>query len=169
MEPIFENSYIRDKSTANEIGQHYYFKRPLPIVLTAIYIICFAVNLTSLLCGYGYSTYGLIIPPVFVAFWFYSYFMFKKSLTARDAEIHKGDILINMQVYEDHITAKGPDGSAIELEYNNVKKTVTTKNYFVFISKARLMYIFKKDSFTKGELADFARFINSKGIKIKNK
>ncbi len=169
MEPIFENRYIRDKETAKEISASIYFKQPLFLWTLILCGICFAVNLFCLLAGYEYYLYGLIFPPVYAAFWFYSYVMFKNSLIKRDAESYKGDVVITMKVYEDHITAIGADGSEVKLEYGKIKKSVTTKQYIIFTTRARLMYALKNDSFIKGTFEDFITFINSKGIKIKTK
>lgn len=42
-----------------------------------------------------------------------------------------------------------------------------TKNLILLQSKASLIYIFRKDTFTKGTTDDFVIFLRSKGIKIK--
>ena len=167
MEPIFENQYMRDKETAKEVAAGIYFKRPMAILILVLCGICFAVNLFNLLMGFDAFIYGLIFPLVYAVFWIYSYLMFKNSLIKRDAETFKGDVVITTGVYEDHITLNASNGSVVELEYGKIKKISLTKNYILVLSKARLMYILKKDSFTKGSLPEFTEFIKSKGLKIK--
>lgn len=167
MEPIFENQYIRDRQTAKEISASIYFKRPISLAVLILCGICFAVNLFNLLMGFDAYIYGLIFPPVYVLFWLYSYQMFKKSLVKRDAETFKGDVVITTGVYEDHITVTASNGSVVELEFDKIKKISLTKNYILIISKARLIYVLKKDSFTKGSFEEFTEYIKNKGIKIK--
>ncbi len=167
MEPIFENRYIRDKETAKEISAFLYLKRPSGIVVGILCALCFAVHLTFLILGYEYSVLGFILLPTYLAYKYYCYFVSKNSFIKRDAEISKGDIVITTGVYEDHITVTASNGSVVELEYDKIKKISVTKNYILILSKARLIYILKKDGFTKGSLSEFTAFIKSKGIKIK--
>ena len=44
-----------------------------------------------------------------------------------------------------------------------------TKNLILLHSKAKLIYIFRKDTFTKGTKNDFIAFLKDKGVKINRK
>ena len=167
MEPIFENKYIRDKETAKEISAFLYLKRPLSIAVGILCALCFAVHLTFFILGYEYSVLGFILLPSYIAYKLYCYFVSKNSFIKRDAEVSKGDIVITTRVYEDHITVTASNGSVVELEYDKIKKISVTKNYILMLSQARLLFILKKDGFTKGKFEDFTAFIKSKGIKTK--
>ncbi len=166
MEPIFENKYIRDKETAKEISAFLYLKRPLSIVVGILCAFCFVVHLTFFILGYEYSVLGFILLPTYIAYKLYCYFVSKNSFIKRDAEISKGDIVITTEIYEDCLTVKVSNGSVVELEYDKIKKISLTKNYILIISKARLIYVLKKDSFTKGSFSEFIEYIKNKGIKI---
>ena len=43
------------------------------------------------------------------------------------------------------------------------------ESYVVVITKARLMFIFRKDSFTEGDADGFIAFLKEKGIKVTGK
>ncbi|MBQ4561532.1 MAG: YcxB family protein [Clostridia bacterium] len=105
--------------------------------------------------------------PIYAAYKLYCYFVSTNSFIKRDAETFKGDLVITTLIFEDHITVTAPNGSVVELEYDKIKKISATKNYILIITKARLIYILKKDGFTKGNFEEFTAFIKNKGINIK--
>ena len=60
-------------------------------------------------------------------------------------------------------------GGADTVEFNKIKNAIQTKNYILLRSKANLIYIFCKDTFTVGTKEEFVSFLRAKGIKVKGK
>ena len=50
------------------------------------------------------------------------------------------------------------------MSLKNIKKTVSTKNYYILVDNLNSAIIIKKDSFTKGTLNAFELFLKQKGL-----
>ncbi len=85
----------------------------------------------------------------------------------RDSEVHGKEISVETIVTNEYIQNTASTGAVNKLEYDKIRNSVQTKNLILLQSKANLIYIFRKDSFTKGDIESFIRFLNGKGVKIK--
>lgn len=168
----FVNSFTRDKSTAKEIYGWWYYKRP---VFVAFYIIM-AIYLFSFILGFILSPGEMLgdLPVLFfILFGIFifnlSYFSQVRAMVKRDAEMSGGRELLSTVTVSDSeaVVISFESRTAISLE--NMRYAFTTKNYIVLVTKARLMMILKKDSFTQGDTEGFISFLQSKGIKVKGK
>ena len=88
-------------------------------------------------------------------------------MVKRDSEFHGKEISIETIVTNEYIQNTASTGAVNKLEYDKIKNVAQTKNLILLRSKANLIYIFRKDTFAKGNKEDFADFLRSKGIKIK--
>ena len=77
------------------------------------------------------------------------------------------EIFVETIVTNEYIQNTASTGAVNKLEYNKIRNSVQTKNLILLRSKANLIYIFRKDTFTKGDKESFIRFLNNKGVKIK--
>jgi hypothetical protein len=100
---------------------------------------------------------------------FISYRSQVKALVQRDREMSGGDPLCcEITVSDEEMTLTALE-SRSPVSINNLKSAFVTENYIVVITKARLMFIFRKDSFTEGDADSFIAFLKEKGIKVTGK
>ena len=103
----------------------------------------------------------------FVVFIFISYRSQVKAMVQRDKEMSHGEPLhCRISVSDDEMVLSTLE-SRSPISIGNLKSAFITENYIVVITKARLMFIFKKDSFTVGDTESFLAFLREKNIKIK--
>lgn len=167
---LFENKFVREKETIKEIYKHWFFGRP---VMICVYV---------LLCVYALSiSLGLIFDPAnageflvpFVLLIFtgilmlISYHSQVKTMNLRDEELSGGrELLCEISVTEGEIVHSVLENRQ-SVSMASIKYAFITKNYVVVVSKAQMMYILKKDSFTVGDAEGFISFLRGKGVKIK--
>ena len=87
-------------------------------------------------------------------------------MVKRDIEVHGKEISVETIVTDDFIQNKASTGAVNKLELNRIKNAAQTKNLILLRSKANLIFIFRKDTFTKGSKDDFIAFLKTKGIKV---
>ena len=170
METRFENEFARDESTAKEVYGYWYFKKPLLIVVY-IYL---GIYLLSCILGFIIDFQSAKDSmPIFVMILFFLSFMFisyrsqVKAMIQRDKEVSGGEPLCcKISVTDEEMTMSALENRT-PISIGNLKSAFVTKNYIVVVTKARLMFIFKKDSFTLGDVDGFIAFLREKGIKIK--
>lgn len=170
MDIRFENEFVRDEQTAKEIYGYWYFKKPIMI---AMYVI---LGIYSLSCILGFivdfesakEAMPIFVMIIFVvALMLFSYRSQVKAMVQRDKEMSGGNPLnCRISVSDDEITLSTLENRT-PVSMSNLNGAFVTKNYIVVITKARLMFIFKKDSFTVGNSDGFIAFLKEKNIKIK--
>ena len=172
MESLFCNKFVRDEDTAKEVYVYWYFKRPLLIVVYSI------IALYSLACILGFildfdsakEALGVFVMGVFVfVLMIVSYHSQVKAMVQRDKEMSGGKPLCcEISVSDDEMTLTALE-SRSPVSVSNLKSAFITKNYIVVITKARLMFIFKKDAFTQGDAEGLIAFLKEKGVKTEGK
>ncbi len=172
METRFENRYVRDENTAKEIYRYWFFKKPL---MVAVYVVL-AVYAISCIIGLGFDfedakefimpfILAVILPLLMII----SYRSQVKTMVKRDKEMAKGgELICEVSVNDNEFTVSSLE-SRSRILIDNAKYAFQTKSYIVVITKARLMIILKKDSFTVGDTDGFIAFLKEKGIKVKGK
>jgi hypothetical protein len=55
------------------------------------------------------------------------------------------------------------------MTFDKIKGAVQTKNLILLRTKANMIWIFRKDSFSVGSKEEFISFLKNKGIKVKGK
>ena len=167
MEILFENSYVRNKELAKEIYGYYYFQRKWLVVCYALLLLSFLGNILILVFEKTYNLGVFIFVPLYFLFQFYCYHRQVNTMIMRDREAHGKEISVETIVTNEYIQNTASTGSVNKLEYDKIRNSVQTKNLILLRSKANLIYIFRKDAFTKGDTESFIKFLNGKGIKIK--
>lgn len=172
MQARFENSFVRDKDTAKEIYQYWFFKKPTMVAMYAI------LAFYSLACIVGlcfdFENAEEFMPPCVLAVFLpvmmiISYRSQVKMMVKRDREMANGrELVCNVTVTDGEITFSALDGkNSVSLE--NLKYAFQTKSYIVVVTNAKLMYLLKNDGFTVGNAEEFIVFLKEKGVKIKGK
>ena len=167
MEILFENSYVRNKELAKEIYRYYYFQRKWLVVCYALLLLSFLSNIFISIFEKTYNWGVFIFVPLFLFFQLYCYFRQVNTMVKRDSEVHGKEISFETIVTNEYIQNTASTGAVNKLEYDKIRNSVQTKNLILLRSKANLIYIFRKDTFTKGDKESFIRFLNNKGVKIK--
>ena len=167
METLFENSYVRNKELAKEIYRYYYFQRKWLVVCYALLLLSFLGNILTSIFEKTYNWGVCIFVPLFFLFQFYCYFRQVNTMVKRDSEVHGKEISVETIVTNEYIQNTASTGAVNKLEYDKIRNSVQTKNLILLRSRANLIYIFRKDTFTKGNKEDFISFLNGKGVKIK--
>lgn len=167
MEILFENSYVRNKELAKEIYRYYYFQRKWLVVCYALLLLSFLGNILISIFEKTYNWCVFIFVPLFFVFQFYCYFRQVNTMVKRDNEVHGKEISVETIVTSEYVHNTASTGAVNKLEYDKIRNAVQTKNLILLRSKANLIYIFRNDTFTKGNKEDFICFLNAKGVKIK--
>ena len=167
MEILFENSYVRNKELAKEIYRYYYFQRKWLVVCYALLLLSFLSNIFISIFEKTYNWGVCILVPLFFLFQLYCYFRQVNTMVKRDSEVHGKEISVETIVTNEYIQNTASTGAVNKLEYDKIRNSVQTKNLILLRSRANLIYIFRKDTFTKGNKEDFISFLNGKGVKIK--
>ncbi len=167
MEILFQNSYEKSEELIKEVYRYLHFKRKFRVVLNVIIIVCLLVNVLSAIF-YGEFYWWAFIYAFFVwAYQIFCYFSQVRTVLRRDEELNGEELFVETIVTNDFIQNKASNGAVNELEYCKVKSAAQTKNLILLRSRANLIYIFRKDSFTKGTKEEFLAFLKEKGIRIK--
>lgn len=167
MKILFENKYTKDEPLLKEIYKYVCFKRPITFIPTIIMIgILIKAMIDWISINYCNSPILFISIFYFAFKIFYYKFLVSRQIKATN-ELNNGKPLeINTVVYNDSIQYTASNGAINEINFENIKYGFQTKNLILFLSKANLIYILKKDTFTKGTKDEFIEFIKNKGIKI---
>lgn len=110
----------------------------------------------------------MILPPVIILCHFFIYYSSVRSFVKVSEELLDGKPFeVQTVVTEEVIKLTATNGAVNELVYSKIKNALMTKNLILVPSKANLIYIFRKDSFTKGTPEEFILYLRSKRIKVK--
>ncbi len=167
METLFENSYVRNKELAKEIYRYYYFQRKWLVVCYILIFLSFLANVLIAMFEKAVHWGVLVIVPLFFFFQLNCYFRQVNTMVKRDSEVHGKEIAVKTTVTNEYIQNTASTGAINQLEYDRIRNVAQTKNLVLLRSKANLIYIFRKDTFTKGTKDDFIAFLKTKGVKVK--
>lgn len=167
MEPLFECRYTRTESVMREYLRTTLLLAPFAIalyVLTGYYLI--EGIKVWIYTGQFYPLY-LVMVAVLPGFIYYSYRRNLKLMVSRELEQNHGQpFTLHCAVAQDTLTISGPFGSQ-ENGFDVIQKVKTSKNLILLYTKSRLVWIFPKDSFTRGSAGEFLTFLKNKGLKVR--
>lgn len=172
IEIIFENQFTCTKKYYEECYKAFCLKKPSIIILYLI----FGLNLISVILDVvlfkvtqlsNYTTILNIFLDIFIlSLPIYMYIRNKKLAYERDLERNQGSpIQIKLLISEESINICTMPNKNTSVEFVNIERVIKTKNYYIFISKAKLWVAVKKDSFSKGTLGQFEEFLKEKKFK----
>ena len=168
MEILFENSYVRNKELAKEIYRFCYFQRKGMVICYILLSLSFVANILISVFEKTYDWSVFLSLPVIIFFvQLYCYFRQVNAMLKRDSEVHGREISVDTIVTDEFIQNTASTGAVNKLEFNKIRSATQTKNLILLRSKANLIYIFRKDTFTKGSKDEFIAFLSAKGIKVK--
>ncbi len=168
MEPLFENSHLNDKAMLKEFYGYFFYKSPVYIALYIIMGAAFISSLAILILDHIFTA-ALILAPLCMLLPTFRYFHSIKVQNKRNNEISSTPIEVKSAIFEDYIENTSSNGALTRIEFNKIKSAVQTKNLIMLRSDAKLVYVLRKDTFTKGTKEEFVAFLKSKGIKTVGK
>ena len=172
METLFENKYTNDKETIKEYLIYSFWKRPSAIV-SNILLVCMFMFFLSFYLSWNASTdnkyFSLFFMLWILIVWTVVLVRFLMSLRLairRNLEMNEGKPpVFNYLIFEDKIDlCFGTSESKSSIVFALIKKVAVTKNLILLITKAKLLVILRKDSFTKGTYDEWLRFLREKGF-----
>ena len=165
-EPLFKNSFIRDKNTAFEIVKGMLL---LTFIMKVVYVV-FAISLMSALLiaiiqNRIASLFSITNMTTYVLLPLLLIFM---CVVLKTRNTPKGGQSEESFVITDDGMIWTSSNSMRTYAIKDIYAYYDTKYYIIVIPKGRTPMIpaIKKDSFTLGNAEDFIEFLKSKGIKV---
>lgn len=160
MEPLFENKYNRTKEDYKELYIRKYITNPF-VIFACIVLIAYLIY--GIVSKYYNAVYISVVFLIAFFILFLKRFRLAKINYSRILEVNNGkEVEVITTAFDDKLICDSSLGNHLELSYDKVKKTFTTKNLIAVVTNSKLAYILRKDSFTKGTPDEFIAFINSK-------
>jgi hypothetical protein len=170
METRFENKFRRGTEAMKEVYFKYFFSGwHMTLVYIALSLYLISWILASIAGSEGIKQIALptVMMIAMLLLLFFRYRQSVKMAIERDKELSGEDGLeVALTVTDEGITHSALANSNT-IGFDIVKGVLLTKSYIAVITKARFLYILKKDSFTIGDADGFVAFLREKGIKIK--
>lgn len=166
MEPLFINRYVRDETVFRELHFYYRYRRPLMLIIHILLAVDFLYSVIATV-----FFFPLWEPIVIVLLGeILIYVMYRIQLSSavkRDRETFGGQPEVTVEVTETGIRGSANGQFSAEVPFDQFRRATETKHLIVLTSKARLLYIFHKDSFQQGTVAELRRFLWERKIYVK--
>lgn len=170
MESFFENTYVKDKKFYKAVAKYACSINP---IFRIFYFLLSIIAITFLTIGAMLQELTLIFDAFILILLALLFTIIRRnskasSLTRAQNEMSNGEeITITTCFFEDAIEFSTSLGEKIKLFYKNVKVVKTLKEVTFIHTRAGIIYAFKNDAFTKGELLDCLDFLKEKNIRVK--
>lgn len=169
MEPLFENTHVRDKKAVKALFRYYCMGRPVPV-----FIYCMAGVLLALWIFLLTIGERLILPPIIIVFCLLvphlTYLTSVRATLGRMREVGGGDtVTTHISVTDADVavrTEREADGET-RVEFANLAYAKVTDTYIFLVTKSRLIFTLERDGFTLGNDAACIAFLRGKGIRVK--
>ena len=180
METTFENKFISTPEAAKQLYRYWYFGRPLFIAAHVVMLL----NLLSGIVGIilhiinpdipFINTPDRIIPVcsfilIIEGLWIFSYFAQIKNYEKRSLELGRTEVECTVNIDNAGIRSQESLGSSSSVGFDKVQSAFTTKDYIYIMTRAKLIFMLKKDSFTVGDTSGLLNFLRMKGVKVSGK
>ncbi|MBQ7416289.1 MAG: hypothetical protein IJW14_04560 [Oscillospiraceae bacterium] len=165
MDTLFECSYLHTAEMDQEFYRYWFFKRPLMVALYVLLLLGFLCGVLDYFLYFNFDV-TLFLPPVAFGLMYLTYRSNTDASQKRNLEVANGEnleirILLTSEkvLYETSVS-----GRTRELPLNGIKKVIDLSSQIVLVSDAKMLYSFRKDSFTKGSAAEMVQFLKQKGL-----
>ncbi len=186
MEPIFTASFVFTPQVCKELFRRTHRIYSIPVWLLSALCLYSAVNwlLTLILfetteqvaalypdaVGRGFAVFFpnvlqyLLYAAALAALGYFMPDIAANRFYKRYVELSgRSDGIVEATFFHDHFVQENitTGKTKYTLEYNKVKKLLSTKNLYLLQTKQRTLFYFPKDSFTKGSPKEFEAFITA--------
>ena len=166
-EPLFKSSFIRDKSTANDIVKAMILEiRMMKFVYVAAIISLIFSFAFLIIQNWNISPFQLKIE--IITYVYPSVLLMLVGVVIRARNIPKGGQSEEEFVFTDNEMVWTSAGKTYTYAIKSISMYYDAKDYIIVIpnGKTPMMPAIKKDSFTVGTSDEFIAFLKSKGVKI---
>ena len=164
----YESKYTMNEETYRAV-MLYNLKRPGFMVCHIIMGFYALFSLVLSLNGYVERAIMIaVIALTYLALVLVINYKFIKLASKRKREVNGGtDPEVVCIISEEGIKYSTSSGTNVKLDFSDIKRAVQTKKYIFLLSKSKLIYALKNDSFTFQKRQNLIEFLRYKGIKIK--
>ena len=164
----YESKYTLKEETHRAV-MLYNLKRPGFMVCHIIMSLYALYSFVLSLNGYIVQAIMLaVIPLTYLVLVLVRSYKTIKLASNQNREVNGGtDPEIVCIISEEGIKYSSSTGRNVQLDFSDIKKAVQTKEYIFLLSKSKLIYALKNDSFTFQKRQNLIEFLRYKGIKIK--
>ncbi len=174
MDIKFENKYTRDERVMKEFFAYHFFKKPSSFItifiispLLFVYSLYMVIALPSSYEDKNFFFLMLVVSVVIVVISIFGYYKNTKTLIAREREMNGGELFEIITSVTDDSIIQSTEKSESKTELSCIKAVILTKNLIIFMTKTKLGFILKRDSFTVGTDKELLKFVEGKSLKIK--
>lgn len=164
MEPKFVNRFIRSFEIEKEMYRYLYLYSPSIIICYVLLGIVLAADVILMITGglaYAYmAIFAMCIIMLFVLFFrYYSAMQAGKKRFAEETN-NKGEITVTAALTDDEFISESSDREKpVKVPYKQFLKLFTTEHYYMVQTTEKMVYVFKKGSFTTGREEEFLPYI----------
>ena len=168
MDILFQNNYKRSKALSKELYKRLYFTRAFAFILYTTIILAVLSQIALIVFMKSNNFLPIIIGLALVILYLAVYFIRVGVMVRRDKKMGWRDANVEVIVTDSFIKHSLMNNQN-NVEFENVKKVIQTKNLIFLHPYAHVIFVFRKDSFVLGYKDYFIDFLESKGIEVKGK
>lgn len=166
MEPLFKNTYVRDKETAKEFYRYYMYQKTSSKFAAIFFSVIFGLSLLgTVLLATDFWFPMVVSAAVLVS----SYLLYQRSIllmVKRDREM-LGEKTENTLVVDTEQLKFLEPTESLPIELSKIKQAVQTKHYFLLITETKMNILLHREGFTLGNEETFRSFLKQKNIPLK--
>ena len=170
MEPLFTNKCIYTKKAYLE--GLFGFLRKRRIIMSVFFIVLIVALSFQIIEGYSIDTYEVILAISCTLLILYSHVLqpiiHANYSNKRNIELFKQAPVLSYDFFDAHfVSYANPSNSTLTFQYNQIRRIISTKQYYLLIIRYNLYNIVDKNGFDKINMVEFERFIKEKAVKAK--
>ena len=169
MEPMFINHCAHNKKNLAEMARH--TRRGARVIVITCSIILLLIALFEYFVIYDLSTAFF---SLFLGAFFFVYVQLLPRISARMTlkryqVLYHAEVVSELQFFEDHILMQSEQSKEhTELQYEQIKKVIRTKNLYLLQLSAQLVLLADKAGFANGASCQaFEAFLRQKAIRAR--
>ena len=166
MDILFKNHHTQTEKWLKECTLFVTVKSLSNIISSLVSLAFLAVAIYKMVCVHIIYINYFLLPILWFTVITVQYFRTVRIAKKRNAELNRKDCQVFMEVTEEGIDVVRDD-SRLHAAFDHVKRGIITPNYILLLTKARILYTFRRDGFVVGNEEDFLHWLREKGIKVR--
>ena len=169
MEPVFVNFCTLNKKNLADMAKH--TRRGARVIVNICSVLLLIIALFEYFVIYDFSTAFF---SLFLGAFFFAYIQLLPRISARMTVkryqvLYHAEIVSELQFFDDHILMQSEQSKEhIELQYEQIKKIIRTKNLYLLQLDAHLVLLADKAGFKNGaSCGAFEAFLRQKAIRAR--
>jgi len=169
MEPVFVNFCTLNKKNLADMAKH--TRRGARVIVNICSVLLLIIALFEYFVVYDFS---MAFFSLFLGAFFFAYIQLLPRISARMTVkryqvLYHAEIVSELQFFDDHILMQSEQSKEhIELQYEQIKKIIRTKNLYLLQLDAHLVLLADKAGFQNGASCGvFETFLRQKAIRAR--